>query len=259
VNLPTLLGKLQIELQKLGDLVSVGLIGAGKVEENDYREPREFASFQIASDNRMPLPKAAEQFQTWCLKNSFTEAIDLMGGFLEECRTIAALYRLHGNCTGADWNKACIEDRKKFHELGFPAKIEHLRKEFGAASKFEEHVLSLNRARSCLVHRLGIVSPKDVDPNGRLVVIWHALDLVAIDNTTKRETVLNEPTRLESESTLATKLGPYRREFMVGDRISFNRNEHKHTVFTFYVFALEIVQALEKLHPENKDGLAKRT
>jgi hypothetical protein len=181
-----------------------------------------------------------------------------VGAFLEECRTIAALYRLHGNCTGADWNKATIEDKKKFHELGLPAKIERLRKEFGVASKFEDHVLSLNRARNCLVHRLGIVSPKDVSAKGVLVVTWHALNLVAIDTATKRETVLGEPTRLESESTIAARFGPYRREFQVGNRISFTRDEHKHTMLTFYMFALKIVQALEKLHPENSDGTAEK-
>jgi len=105
----------------------------------------------------------------------------------------------------------------------------------------------------------GIVSPKDVDPSGHLVVTWHSFNLVAIDNTTQRETVLSEPTVLESESTFAARIGPYRRKFAVGKRISFNRNEHKHTIFTFYVFALEIMQALEKRHPENRDGVAKRS
>jgi hypothetical protein len=249
VNLPALLGKLQVGLQRLGDLVIIGLVGSPKVEESDYREPREFASLQIASNERMSLSKAREAFRTWCLKNSFTEAIDLVSAFLEDCRTIAALFRLRGTCTGTDLNKVYIEDAKKFHEFGFPAKIEHLRKDFGIASQFEDHVVSLNRARNCLVHRLGIVSPKDINASGRLVVTWHSLNLIAIDNSTGRETILVEPTVFESESQIAARIGPYRREFRIGDRILFDRNEHKHTVFTFYVFALELVQTLEKLHP----------
>src|SRR2546421_1033670 len=83
VNLPALLGNLQVGLQRLIDLATIGLTGAPKVEETDYREPREFASLQIASDKRMSLSKAREEFQTWCLKNSFTEAIDLVSAFLE--------------------------------------------------------------------------------------------------------------------------------------------------------------------------------
>jgi len=253
VNLPALLGQLQVRLQRLNDLVRIGLAGAAKVEENDYRESAPFASLQIASDKRMSLRKAREEFQTWCLKNSFTEAVDLVSAFLEECRTIAALYRLNGRCSGADWNRAYLQDRKKFHEMGFPAKIQHLRKQFGIASKFEAHVLSLNRARNCLVHRLGIVSAKDVDTTRRLIVTWHSLNLIVVDNATKHETVLSQPMVIESESTLAARIGPHRREFAIGERILFDQDEHRHTALTFYVFALEIVQALEKLHPATSD------
>jgi hypothetical protein len=81
VNLPALLGNLQVGLQRLSDLVTIGLTGALKVEENDYREPLTFASLQIASDRRTSLSKAREEFQAWCLKNSFTEAIDLVSAF----------------------------------------------------------------------------------------------------------------------------------------------------------------------------------
>ena len=252
VNLPALLGQLQVALQRLSDLVAVGLAGAAKVEENDYREPTSFASLEIASDHRMTLDMARDEFQTWCLKNSFTEAIDLVGVFLEECRTIAAVYRLPGSCSGGEFNKAFVHDKKKFHEQGFPAKIEHLRKQFGVLSKFEEHVLSLNRARNCLVHRLGTVSAKDADASGRLTVTWHSLNLIVVDNTTQRETVLSAPTAIESESTLTARIGPHRRQFAIGDKIQFNQDEHKHTVLTFYVFALEIVQSLERLQPRSR-------
>ena len=81
VNLPALLGNLQVGLQRLSDLVSIGLAGAAKIEESNYREPAAFASLQIASDKRMSLSKAREEFQTWCLKNSFTEAVDLVSAF----------------------------------------------------------------------------------------------------------------------------------------------------------------------------------
>jgi hypothetical protein len=110
-------------------------------------------------------------------------------------------------------------------------------------------VLSLNKARNCLVHRLGIVSEKDVDANGCLALIWHSFELIVIDSATKQETRLTEPMIVKSESTLAARIGPHRKQFKAGDRISFDRDEHKHTMLTFYVFALELVQSVEKLQP----------
>ena len=59
VNLPALLGKLQVGLQRLSDLVAMGLAGAPKVEESDYNEPREFASVQIASAQSNVLEQGA--------------------------------------------------------------------------------------------------------------------------------------------------------------------------------------------------------
>ena len=51
-------------------------------------------SFQIAPAGRVPHPAVKDEFLDWCLKNSFTEAIDCMNAFLEECRLLAALFRL---------------------------------------------------------------------------------------------------------------------------------------------------------------------
>jgi hypothetical protein len=163
---------------------------------------------------------------------------------------LVGLFRLAGRHSGADWNRTLINDKKKFHRMEFPDKIDHLREHFGVASKFEHHVLSLNRARKCLVHRLGIVSAEDVvDATGRLVVTWHSLKFVIVDTATNHETILDAPMQVETESTFQAKIGPRRREFAIGERIKLDRDEHAHTVFTFYVFALEIMRAVEKLQP----------
>jgi hypothetical protein len=249
VNLEVLLGKLQISLQRLIDFVAIGLAGARRVEKSDYEEPKEFASLQVAAENRLPFATARDEFITWCLKNSFTDAVDLVSSFLEESRMVGALYSLGGRCSGADWKRAMNSEKKQFHELGFPAKIKFLREKYAISSNFENHVLSLNRARNCLVHRLGVVSEKDVDATGYLTLTWHSVNLLLIDNSTREETRLTKPTRVESESTLAARIGPHRRQLKVGDRILFDQDEHKHTMLTFYTFALQIVQAIEKLQP----------
>lgn len=249
VNLPAVLRQMQVQLQRLSDLVTIGLAGALKVAKTDYDVAPEFMSLQIASNERMPFEAARDDFQAWCLKNSFKEAIDLVSAFLEECRTVATLFRLAGRCSGADWNRGLVTEKQKFHDFGFPRKIEHLRKQFGVASKLEAHVLSLNRARNCLVHRLGVVSEKDVDASGKLVMTWHSLSLIIVDNATKVETAVTQPTLIESESTLQARIGPHQREFAVGERIQLSHHEHSSTILTYYVFALEIVQALEKLQP----------
>jgi hypothetical protein len=249
VNLTGLLGGLLISLQRLIDRVSIGLVGAAKVNEVDYAQPQQFAAIQLAPNHRLALAEAREDFESWCLKNSFTEAIELLSAFLEQGRTIAASYKLGSPCSRVDFEKAWHHDRRKFHRLGLPEKIKHLRKQFGVQSKFEPNVLSLNRARNCLVQRLGRVSPEDGDPNGNLTLTWHALDLILIDKASRHETPLTEPLTVKSESDLVARIGPRERQLKVGDRILFDQIEHKNTMLTFYVFALEIAQSIEKLQP----------
>src|SRR5438105_4077835 len=94
INLLAALGKLLIQLQHLADFASIGVAGIGKVEEADYKASPFFYSFQIAAEHRIPYPQIKDEFSTWCIKNSFTEAIDILSIFLEECRLIAALYAL---------------------------------------------------------------------------------------------------------------------------------------------------------------------
>src|SRR5262249_28326764 len=107
INLLGALGKLLIPLQRLAAFISVGVTGVGKIEKTDYEQSPFAFSYQIAGEHRVPYPQIKDDFTTWCIKNSFTEAVDILSIFLEECRLIAALYSLgRGTITGEEWNQA---------------------------------------------------------------------------------------------------------------------------------------------------------
>jgi hypothetical protein len=160
INLPAALAKLEGHLQHLVDLVSIGVTGVRKVEEAEYKVSPFAASQQLAEP--LPYSQVREEYLNWSLKNAFAEAIDRIGEFLEECRVLTALYGLGSTAVnGEDWNRIWTTEREAFNWKSFPKKIEHLREKCGATFQFEEHVLTLNQARNCLVHRLGVISEKD--------------------------------------------------------------------------------------------------
>ena len=179
INLQASLAKLESQLQRLVDLVSIGVSGVQKVDEDEYRVSPFAVSQQLAEP--IPYSKAKEEYLYWSLKSAFTEAIDRIGEFLEECRVLAVLYRL-GSTTinGEDWNRIRTTERETFDRKPFPAKIEYLREQCGTNFQFEEHVLTLNQARNCLVHRLG-VSQKDSKGKKLFTVKWHAIQVVLIE------------------------------------------------------------------------------
>jgi len=258
INLLAALGKFLVQLQRLADFVSIGVTGVEKVEEADYKSSPFSYSFQVAGEHRIPYPQIKEEFANWCIKNSFTEAIDILSMFLEECRLLAALYTLgSGTVSGEQWNQVWVEERSKFHRLSFPDKIKQLKTKYGVQSQFEEFVLSLNGARRCLIHRLGYVGPEDTKGSDYLAVKWHGIEFYTRDKVTGEETpvALQKPT--EHESELILRSGPIEKQFRLAERIKLSPTELFHTIRTFHLFAVELLQAVERMAPSAADKQAR--
>lgn len=254
VNLPAALAKLQVRLQRLADLASIGVTGVQKVGEEEFQVSPFFASVDLASNNRLSFAEIKDEFTHWCLRNSFTEAIDQVSAFLEECRFIARLYHMGSKVSGSAWNDALLDERKKFHKKGLPEKIAYLRERYSVGSQFEDHVLSLNRVRNCLVHRLGVVSDVDVKDSGTLVVRWQGMRFLLRDSVTGVETLLEGPTQTKNESELQLRIGPIEKTFHLRESIRLSPAELGYTMHTFYAFALENLQAIAKLQPDPVDA-----
>ena len=141
-------------------------------------------------------------------------------------------------------------EREAFDRKSFPAKIEYLREQCGTNFQFEEHVLTLNQARNCLVHRLGVVSQKDSKGKKLFTIKWHAIRLVLIDSVTGEETFVPQLTPTKNESTLNLRIGPIKKSFLVGDHLRLSPEELNYTMWTFRSFALEVLQAIERLRPK---------
>lgn len=248
VNLPAALGMLETRLQQLVDLILIGVTGVRKVEEAEYKVSPFAASQQLADP--LPYSRVKDEYLYWSLKNAFTEAIDRMGEFLEECRVLAILHGL-GSTTiaGGDWNRIWTIEREAFDKKSFPKKIEYLREKCATSFQFEEHALILNQARNCLVHRLGVVSKKDSKGEEFFTIKWRALRLVIIDSITGEETFVPHPAPTRNESTLNLRIGDVEKKFRVGERLQLSPEELNYTMWTFRSFALEILKAIERLQP----------
>ena len=251
VNLAEALAKLQVKLQRLVDLPAVGILGVQKVDEAEYQVGPFSESFHIASDGRVPFSSVKDEFTDWCLKNSFTEAIDSMNAFLEECWLFASIFRLSaGAATAGQWDNIWNKKRSNFHWKGVPEKIKILRRDFGVQSELEPHILSLNKARNCLVHRLGTVGPDDITGDEKLVIKWFAVRMLIVDKTTGEETPVaeqREPTR--NESNLVARVGLFEKHFALGEKVRFSSSELAYTMYTFYRFAGELLRIIERMMP----------
>jgi len=180
INLDRRLISLLRVLQRSSHLVSYGLVPKEKtdLETNKFKLGR----FELIFDGKLNWSPeyTKRQHTNWILTNGFKDTIEGINIFLESVHNILSLWDLTKKpdksveIKGSDWNKLIVDSQKQFHRFGLPIKLEHLRDEHSIVtdSSLHESLLSANTARSCLVHRNGIVSEIDVTEEDYLKLQW---------------------------------------------------------------------------------------
>ena len=160
-----------MQLQHLIDIIKFSKVATDCIQENKFNEYSEFTQFQIAPNHILEFNEAKNIFHRWCLKNSFKDCVENLNIFLDECHLVCELlaFRKNDQIIAEDFNRIVGPNKKKYNKEGLPKKIKILRENFDVSSQFEEHVMSLNNVRNCLVHRGGIVQQEDLNTEKELV------------------------------------------------------------------------------------------
>jgi len=244
VNLDALLGSLQREIQRVTNLVAVGLQSpvaldaaalAIRTDSIDYR----FGSVQLwNSDN-----DARADYENWVYGNGLRDVIESVSTFLESVREVLALWALGDrqksgeSLTGATWVAEMQDAAKRFHRLGFPDKVEALRVAFDTSvdAVLNEHVLSVNVARNCLVHRRGVVSERDLNRDNALVVAWRRIAVILQDEDGEHQLVLGKT--LEKEARVVLRIEDSSKEFKLGERVVFTGVEFAEVCWSMFAYS----------------------
>lgn len=247
LNTGFLLGNYLAEIQNLLDIVSFICAGHGSVTDESYDAPMGFINVHPASNLRLSFQQAKEKSHQWLLTSFLTESVNITGGFLDETRRVCALCRLCAKkkTTGKELNAVLGDEARKFHRLGFPDKFEALRSDFGVTTNLQDHFLSLNQARNCLVHRKGIVAGKDTNEGDKLVIKWRIMQVVAKPADGTPEITLVEPKVLEAESEVYVRVVDRTKAIDVGQEILLAREELCQNIFTLFLLAQDLVKSAE--------------
>lgn len=248
LNFAALWSNFFVKLQHLLDGVSVLEAGASVVTEKQVSDNRSFMSFSPANNSCLPFPQATQFAQDWLLRAFLRDSIELAGLFLDECLSVCALIQLaaKGKVRGSEVNHVMTVLPGRHHKLHFPEKLARLEREFGICSPFTSHVSSLNRARTCVVHRLGIVSPLDVNEDNELVVIWRTTQMVAREIESGKELVLDRSGLIvENESIVEMKFIDHQKRFSLGEQVKLTPFEIYSCIVTFWAFGTSTAEAIE--------------
>ena len=247
VDMRALLGNYLGEIQNLLDIITFVYAGHKSVREDQYQTALSFMSFHPAANRKLSYDHAKERSGQWLLTSFLTDSINATGNFLDECHKICALYRLGGagSLVGQEAKDVFEKDVKAFPRRSFPGKFQRLRDDFGVETDLEEHFMSLNKARNCLVHRRGIVSPGDTNRENELVIKWRAVQLVVRPPDGAEGTAIEAPTVVDEGSSIGLKFQEKARAFKMRQRITLEAAELCQSIYTLSLFASKLVESIE--------------
>lgn len=248
INLVALQATFFRRLQHQLDVTKVLQVGCARVTVEQVTEQREFGAIVLADGAQLTHDEAQAEAQYWLLRGFLRDAIEGTGLFLDECLQVCEVHPLaaNGSAKAAELHRVFHDLPRTNHKLHFPQKLEKLERQFGITTRFNANVLSLNKARTCVVHRLGVVSPLDVDETGVLKITFQHAKFVARGQETGHELVIDRPGIVTTEdSMLELHFIDSERHFKIGEQVRLQAHELYDTIITLWRFGLAAAQAIE--------------
>ncbi|RYY84243.1 MAG: hypothetical protein EOO15_19740 [Chitinophagaceae bacterium] len=230
------------------DVVTVLLAGVERVTAEEC-EPRGFHNFSPAHGAQLNHEEAKIKAVDWLNSSFLRDAIEATDQFLGRCLSFCFAIQVAGTgkATSAELDEVVRLAPQRHHKMHFPVKLQVLEQKYAVKPDFSEHVLSLNKLRTCLVHRLGKITPLDINQDGWLVAKWVSSRMVLRGIQTGAELVLTEEGQgLEEESTLEMHIVQHERAFPLGANIALEPYDIYSTIFTLWRFGLACSAAVEQ-------------
>ncbi|MFC2012629.1 hypothetical protein ACFLVU_05815 [Chloroflexota bacterium] len=265
INLSALNAVLQRSIQRTIDIVSLGLISAEQITDTGaLKLPGAFFHVSPAANFHLDFESARTEFKKWALMGGIRDCIEAVNTFLESVHPICFLYSVGSPLKGEVWNIGMnSKTRINFHKRGLPSKIDFLVTEYAPILRPEltDEVISINKARNCMVHRNGIVSVLDKNSEDGLLVRWRKIQFIAKGPNGQRAvtggSIVKAGEELSIQQVESHKL------FLIGESISFPVEEFSELCLTVMLFGRQLVDNINnygrtrgiQFNPKNDKGL----
>ena len=183
------------------------------------------------------------EFERWILANAFREAVESFALALD--RSYEALLLAEWVNTG---KRPTFSRFRKFFHVGVEKKLEVLCDEFGVSTDVAPYFVSLNKARNCLAHRMGVVGPMDLTEGNALVVRYRRMEFIIIEDDGKEQTIpvdTGGTFQIESPCHRAEIRFPEeQRPFALGTRLLLAPSDAKYIFWTLNRCAIELKSSI---------------
>lgn len=187
-------------------------------------------------------------FKNWLVRKGFEDLVKGIEYSLREAYLYVSLFSKASELkTGEAFNQALAEIRKQALRMHIPDMIEKIEPYLIHPLNYKDQILSINKGRTCLVHRGGFVTEKDInDPSNRaLKLFWVKFKLFY--EKEGEEIELQGQTIIESGASIKMRRENNEMSFNIGEHISLNYRQFNEFIVTCHHFGTDLVDALPKI------------
>lgn len=250
-HIENLTNSLRSSIQRLMNLVSIGLSNFKVPQDEITKLPDSSMGFKYSTSEQWDQDKAKEQWVNWILLNGFRDITESLNYFLEEIQFVLSycnLLKIHGgkgNISGKEYNILINDRKKEFHKFGFTNKLDYLKDEYGFKINQQINIFinSIIKARNCIVHRNGVVNKIDCNKNSILEIQYFELKLILKSNGNEKEVI--PPFDADKNDELIVRQEISIKKFKIGKRILLNSKEFSYICWTTYIFGEESKKLLK--------------
>jgi hypothetical protein len=211
-----------------------------------FSEEEKYLKQQFGEPDSFSIQK--QKYKNWLISKGFEELINGLAITLVEAYRYVSIYEMFQGTT-EKIETTMEEINKKFDDLreqsarqSLPALFDKIRPLLTAPLSYESHIKTLNKARSCLVHRKGKISPEDMNTQSTLLIRWFRYYLFFDYKDGEVEVVPGHVTK-ESVS-IKMRLKEEVKEFKYGETITFSFKELQELMTTCHLFLIDLASKL---------------
>jgi hypothetical protein len=181
------LGKLK-EFSVLGIRRAAAFLGVGINSTESWQNPSLVLDgelrWQFFPDalSEARLKEVVEEFRVWIIGNAMRELDANFNIFLDEAWQAKEWMKLHNSRVPSNHAVRSIAGGTNAAN-----KFEKLLRDIGGDQGNVERLKTLSNFRNCLTHGRGVVGPRYINSNGKMIIKWLAFDVIIKDNSTNQE------------------------------------------------------------------------
>ncbi len=188
-----------------------------------------------------------QNFKNWLVKKGFEDLVKGIEYSLREAYFYVSIFsRASELKTGEAFNQAFTEIRKKALKMHIPDMIQEIEPHLIHPLNYKEQILSINKGRTCLVHRGGLVTEKDINNLSEKALKLRWVKLKLFYEKDGREIELQGKTVIEGGTSIKMRREDNEISFKLGEHISLNYRQFNEFIVTCHHFGTDLVDALPK-------------